>query len=235
MSSVPRRARESGARQRATGRLAYASAAEFAYATLHGEIMDGQLSPGHRMREQELSERLQVSRTPVREALSRLQADGLLAIQPRSGLAVAELDDAGVIELYETREALEGTAAQLAARYANPRDIAAMRSVLAAEASAPDEPVEQQRHNRAFHAALLAASHNRFLLKSLQVLHDALALLGPTTLVRSARREQAEAEHRLILEAIEKRDAVTAEAEMRAHVRHGAEVRQAMRALGARD
>ena len=225
----------SSARLRAADRQAYGSAAEFAYATLRGEIMDGQLPPGHRMREQELSERLQVSRTPVREALSRLQADGLLLMQPRSGLAVAELDDAGVIELYETREALEGTAAQLAARYANPRDIAAMRSILAAEELAPDDPVQQQRHNRAFHAALLAASHNRFLVKSLQVLHDALALLGPTTLVRPGRREQAQAEHRRVLEAIEKRDSVTAETEMRAHVRHGSEVRQATRALAARE
>ena len=225
----------SGARVRVLDRQAYASAAEFAYATLRGEIMDGLLAPGHRLREQELSERLQISRTPVREALSRLQADGLLVMQPRSGLAVAELDDAGVIELYETREALEATAAQLAARYANPRDIAAMRSILAAEELAPDDPVQQQRHNRTFHAALLAASHNRFLVKSLQVLHDALALLGPTTLVRAGRREQAQAEHRRILEAIEKRDSATAEAEMRAHVRHGAEVRQAMRALVARE
>lgn len=225
----------SGARLRVADRQAYASAAEFAYATLRGEIMEGQLPPGQRLREQELSERLQVSRTPVREALSRLQADGLLVMQPRSGLAVAELDDAGVIELYETREALEATAAQLAARYANPRDIAAMRSILAAEELAPEDPVQLQRHNRAFHATLLAASHNRFLLKSLQVLHDALALLGPTTLARTGRREQAQAEHRRILEAIEKRDSATAEAEMRAHVRHGAEMRQAMRALAARD
>lgn len=220
---------------RVSDRHGHASAAGFAYATLRGEIMDGQLPPGHRLREQELSERLQVSRTPVREALSRLEADGLLVMQPRSGLAVAELDDAGVIELYETREALEGTAAQLAARYANPRDIAAMRGMLAAEALAPDDPAQQQRHNRAFHGALLAASHNRFLVKSLQVLHDALALLGPTTLLRQGRRAQAEAEHRRILEAIEKRDSATAEAEMRAHVRHGAEVRQMMRAQETRE
>ena len=220
---------------RAVDRQSYVSAAEFAYATLRGEIMEGLLPPGHRMREQELSERLQVSRTPVREALSRLLADGLLAMQPRSGLAVAELDDAGVIELYETREALEGTAAHLAARYANPRDIGAMRATLVAEAHAPDDPFLQQRHNRAFHDALLAASHNRFLVRSTQVLHDALALLGPTTLARQGRREQAQAEHRRILEAIERRDSAAAEAAMRAHVRNGAEMRQAMRAQETRE
>jgi DNA-binding GntR family transcriptional regulator len=222
-------------RAKLADRAQYSSAAEFAYATLRGEIMEGQLQPGHRMREQELSERLSVSRTPVREALSRLQADGLLVMQPRVGLAVAELDDAGVIELYETREALEGTAASLAARYANPRDIAAMRSILAAEELAPDDHILQQRHNRAFHAAVLAASHNRFLTKSLQVLHDALTLLGPTTLARPDRREQAQAEHRQVLDAIEKRDSAAAEALMRIHVRHGAEVRQSMRATEARE
>ena len=172
----------SGARLRVVDRQAYASAAEFAYATLRGEIMDGHLPAGQRMREQELSERLRISRTPVREALSRLVSDGLVA-----------------------------------------------------EKLAPDDPMQQQRHNRAFHGALLAASHNRFLVKSLQVLHDALALLGPTTLMRQGRREEAQAEHQRILDAIEKRDCARAEQEMRAHVRHGAEVRQAMRAVAGRD
>lgn len=220
----------SAPRVRLSDRQGYGSAAEFAYATLRGQIMDGQLPPGQRMREQELSERLRVSRTPVREALSRLTADGLLVLQPRSGLAVAELDDAGVIELYETREALEGTAASLAARYANPRDIAALRAILETEAVAPENPVLQARHNRTFHAAVLAAAHNRFLLKSLQALHDALSLLGPTTLASPGRRAQAQAEHRRVLDAIERRDSAAAATEMRAHIRHGAAVRQTMRA-----
>ena len=81
---------------------------------------------------------------------------------------------------------------------------------------------------------MLAASHNRFLVKSLQVLHDALALLGPTTLMRKGRRHEAQAEHQRILEAIENRDCLKAEKEMCAHVRHGAEVRQAMRAMAGR-
>lgn len=224
----------SATRPRAADRQQFASAGEFAYVRLRGEIMDGKLPPGHRMVEQELSERLQVSRTPVREALSRLLADGLLEQQPRVGLAVAQLDEAAVIELYETREALEGTAAHLAARYANPRDIAAMRQLLAAEADAVEEPGVLQRHNRAFHEAMLAAAHNRFLLKSVQAMHDALALLGPTTLVRGNRRKEAEAEHRRVLEAIERRDSSAAETEMRAHVRRGGELRQSMRAIAAR-
>lgn len=212
-------------------RKAFASAADFAYAKLRGDIMNGRLLPGHRMREQEISESLSMSRTPVREALSRLQADGLLAMQARSGLAVAALDESGVVELYETREALEGTAAYLAARYANPRDIAALEAELAIEAALPDDPLRQQQQNRAIHAAILAASHNRFLVKSLLALHDALALLGPTTLTTDGRRAQAMQEHRRIFEAIIARDAARAEAEMRAHVRAGAAIRQKMRLI----
>jgi DNA-binding GntR family transcriptional regulator len=212
-------------------RRAYASAADFAYAKLRRDIMDGRLAPGDRMREQVISESLDMSRTPVREALSRLQADGLLAMQGRSGLAVAELDDAGVIELYETREALEGTAAHLAALHANPRDIAVLQAALAAEAAIAEDPVQQQRQNRAFHAAILAASHNRFLAKSLLALHDALALLGPTTLSADGRRTKAQQEHRRIFDAIVARDSNRAEAEMRAHVRAGAAIRQELRRI----
>lgn len=213
----------------------YSSVSDFAYAILRREIMEGRLVPGQRMREQELSEMLQVSRTPTREALSRLQADGLLVLQPRTGLAVAALDDSAVIEIYETREALEGTAALLAARYANPRDIAALRFLLQAEELDAADPATLPRHNRAFHEALYNAAHNRFLLKSLRALHDAMALLGPTTLSAPGRREQARAEHWRIVDAIERRGGATAEAEMRRHVRNGFPLRQAMRGALARD
>ena len=213
-------------------RADFGSAGDFAYAALRREIMEGRLARGQRLREQELSSLLQVSRTPIREALSRLQADGLLVLLPRTGLAVTDLDDGAVTELYETREALEGTAAHLAARYANPRDIAALRGLLEAEEAAPDDPGNLPALNRAFHDALYAAAHNRFLLKSLQALHDSVTLLGPTTLTAPGRREQARAEHRRVVEAIERGDAVVAEAEMRAHVRNGFPLRQAMRGGG---
>ncbi|MBX6374386.1 MAG: GntR family transcriptional regulator [Acetobacteraceae bacterium] len=209
----------------------YASASDFAYAALRRAIMEGRLRPGQRMREQELSEMLQVSRTPIREALSRLQSDGLVVFTPRVGLTVATLDDAAVVELYETRAVLEGAAAQLAARYANPRDIATLHALLRAQEEVPPDPAALFRHNRAFHEALYSAAHNRFLLKSLQALHDAMSLLGPTTLAAPGRREQAHAEHCRIVEAIERRDAAAAEAEARQHVRNGFPLRQAMRTV----
>ncbi|WP_431285700.1 GntR family transcriptional regulator [Humitalea sp. 24SJ18S-53] len=207
----------------------YASAGDFAYAALRREIMEGRLTRGQRLREQELSSMLQVSRTPIREALSRLQAEGLLETLPRTGLAVADLDDAAVVELYETRVALEGTAANLAAHYANPRDISLLRALLVDEEAAPNDAPTLQLLNRAFHDALYAAAHNRFLLKSVAALHDAVTLLGPTTLADPARREQARAEHRRIVDAIERRDPVVAEAESRAHVRNAFPLRKAMR------
>src|SRR5690606_4762822 len=93
----------------------FPSAAEYAYACLREGIVEGRLEPGRRIREAELAAWLGISRTPLRYALSRLELDGLLEMLPRIGLVVSSLDEQAVIELYETREALEGVAAGFAA------------------------------------------------------------------------------------------------------------------------
>ena len=211
----------------------FASAADYAYAALRQAIVAGEFQPGRRMREIALSEWLGVSRTPVRQALSRLEVEGLLEVLPRAGLVVASLDDGAMAELYDMREALEGTAAHLAARNAGPRDIETLESLVELERALPDETAVLYRHNLRFHQALHAAAHNRYLLKSLQALHDALALLGPTTLSSPERLREARREHRRIVAAIARRDPRSAEAEARAHIRNGFPVRRAMRAKRA--
>lgn len=90
-------------------------ASDRAYRVLRDEILDGDLAAGAVLGEVELAERLGVSRTPVREALSRLVADGLVATSGARGLEVTAFDDEHLDELYELREALEVTAARLAA------------------------------------------------------------------------------------------------------------------------
>jgi DNA-binding GntR family transcriptional regulator len=77
------------------------------------------------------------------------------------------------------------------------------------------------RLNRAFHEAIYVAAHNRYLLKTLQALHDSLALLGPTTLTAPGRPDAARGEHERIVAAIVARDAGAAEAAARAHIRNG--------------
>jgi len=206
----------------------FASAADYAYATLRREIVEGRFAPGRRMREIELAQRLGISRTPTRQALSRLELEGLLALRPRAGLVVSVLDMDAVEELYEMRAALEGAAAGMAARHASPRDLALLTRLLDEETGLGSEPMNLYRHNRELHEAIHMAAHNRYLEKSLHALHDAIALLGPTTLAATGRPVVAHAEHAAIVKAIAARDDALADRLARAHILGALDVRRAI-------
>ncbi|CAD0185879.1 putative HTH-type transcriptional regulator YdfH [Ruegeria sp. THAF57] len=203
-----------------------------AYQSLLDEIRAGALLPGDRLREIELSERLGVSRTPVREAIRQLEADGLVTHVPRLGATVRSLDYAEVMELYEMRAVLEGTAARLAARAASDielDELDVLNDRLAEAGTGPDAV----RINKIFHATLLDAAKNRFLTKSTLSLQKALLILGPSQLLDSERAASAVAEHRRIMAALKARDGAAAESEMRAHIQ--AAQRMRIRALQERD
>ena len=196
-----------------------------AYRRLQAAIREGELAPGTRMREEDLAATLRMSRTPVREALRRLQAEGLLEQDAQRGMSVARLDHQGMTELYLMRDVLEGTAARLAARHASEAEVAVLRDLVEVEgkhARDPKAPREHARvlarHNQRFHEALYLAAHNRYLLKTLNALRDAMALLGETTYAAAGRPKSALAEHRAIVEAIAAGDAPAAEAAARAHI-----------------
>lgn len=195
-----------------------------AYETLLAELRDGLLHPGERLRETELAARLGVSRTPVREAIRLLEADGLVVHVPRLGATIRTLDYAEVMELYEMRTVLEGTAARLAVRAASDIEIVELTAInddLARAGSAE----EAFRLNRIFHTALLDAAKNRFLRKSMSGLQKALMILGPTTLAESDRLQQAVGEHETVLQALRDRDAAVAEHAMRSHIEAGQRAR----------
>ncbi|TCL00596.1 GntR family transcriptional regulator [Shimia isoporae] len=188
-----------------------------AYAALLSEIRNGALSPGDRLRETDLAARLGISRTPVREAIRQLEADGLVTHVPRQGASVRSLNYAEVMELYEMRAVLEGTAARLAVRSASDVEIAELRA-LNEEIRAAGEGTRAFHLNRSFHALLLNSAKNRFLAKSVQAMQKAMMILGPTTLSQSERFENAVKEHGDVLDALEARDADAAEAAMRRHI-----------------
>lgn len=191
---------------------------DFAYDAILRAIADRTFKPGDRMPEVAISKWLGISRTPVREALRRLEADGLLAHTPHAGMLVTPVDRRMVAELYDMREMLEGTAARLAAENATRTDIGALNALIAQESRLPVDPAAASRHNRAFHETLYQSAHNRFLLKSLRAIADALLLLGPTTLNSARRQRSAHAEHCAIVERIARRDADGAGALARAHI-----------------
>lgn len=201
------------------------SRAEFAYRRLLKAILNGTMKPGHRVREAEIAEQLNISRTPVREALRRLETEGLLTTAAGRGLVVASLDYQAVMELYQMREVLEGTAARLAARYASEAEIVALQEILNNESVLSAEPDVQAEQNRRFHNAIYHAAHNRYLLKSLNSFRDSMALLGPTTFSVSGRSKTALDEHWEILNAIESHDAARAEECARQHIRMAQQAR----------
>ena len=189
------------------------------YQNIRQMILTGQVTPGDRLKEAELAKRFGLSRTPVREALHRLEVQGLLRHEPHRGMVVPTLDPQAVTELYVMREVLEGTAATLAAQHATDVEIDAMSVLIANDRKHPDDPERMAGNNRAFHGAIHRASHNRFLMQSLKALDESNALLGPTTLKLEARRKQTIGEHEEIVTAIKNRDAAKAEQSMRQHLR----------------
>jgi DNA-binding GntR family transcriptional regulator len=188
---------------------------------VYDEVIDGlrqgRYRPGDRIRSEEIARAFEVSRTPVREALYRLQERGLLEMTP-AGLAVAALDRRAVIELYAMRELLEGAAARFAAENAAPGDIEEIAAVTAAFAATAHDPARQAEFNRAFHDAIHEAARNRYLLGTLRGLHDTLLLLPGTTFETEGRHAGAVDEHEAILHAIRARDADEAERLSRAHI-----------------
>ncbi|MGD9844169.1 MAG: GntR family transcriptional regulator [Variibacter sp.] len=222
-------------RTSADDRAQFGSASDYAYAALREAIVARRFPPGRRMREIELAEWLGVSRTPTRHALSRLEIEGLLTLRPRDGLIVSALDSTATEELYEMRAAIEGAAAAMAARHASARDIATLTDLVDREADVAKNASARFQHNLTFHQALYTAAHNRFLIKSLNALHDVIALLGPTTLGVEGRFRDACREHQRIVRAIAARDEQGAAVEASGHVLKALSIRKAMLGLAARD
>jgi DNA-binding GntR family transcriptional regulator len=201
------------------------SRADFVYDSLRDAIWEGRIGRGERVREEEIARILGVSRTPVREALQRLQRRGLLVTGPGRGLMVAELSKREVIELYAMREILEGSAARFAAQRAMRPEIDILYRLQRDLADAPDDALVLVKLNRRFHQAIYDAAHNQYLTQTLDTLHDSMALLHSTTFRAPNRRRESDEEHRRIVSAIERHDADDAEAIAREHIRQAQRTR----------
>jgi len=188
-----------------------------AYSMILEAIDTGIYRPGDRLVESELADRFGVSRTPIREALQRLETQSLLVRDGRS-LIVASLDHNQMAELYVVRGELEGLAARLAARNATEEEVKLLREMVEADNALKDHPAALARANRRFHQQIHLASHNRFLVQQLDLVHRSMALMATTSLAVVGRGEIAQAEHDRIVSAIEARDGDAADAALRAHI-----------------
>lgn len=189
-----------------------------AHEKLLAAIEDGTLAPGMRLRENELAARLDISRTPVREALKRLELQGLIAHEPHHGATVASLTYGEVTELYQLREVLEGTAARLSAQHATPVEIEVLGRMVDSDRNLINRPDMLARSNRQFHQQVRDSSRNRYLGSALETLRLSLALLAGTTLRAAGRAEASVAEHAAIVAHIAERDPEGAERAARHHI-----------------
>jgi len=194
------------------------SRADFVYENLRDAISDGRIAGGERVREEEVARNLGVSRTPVREALQRLQQRGLLSFGPTRGLVVAQLSHQQVVELYAMREILEGSAARFAAKYATPEEIAILHQLQDQLRAAEGDDLLHKQLDRRFHQAIYEAAHNRYLMQMLDSMLDSFALLHSTTLRLPHRQRNSDEERQRIIDAIQKHDANRAEKAAREHI-----------------
>lgn len=188
-----------------------------AHALILDAIDQGIYRPGDRLVESELAERFGVSRTPIREALQRLETQRLLTRDGRS-LIVASLDHAQMAELYAVRQELEALAARLAAQHAAVEEVQVLRDMVEADRVLLGDPQALARANRRFHYQIHLASHNRYLVQQLDLVYRSMALMARTSLAAKGRGEKALAEHLEIVDAIAARDGERAARALRDHL-----------------
>lgn len=198
-----------------------------AYAELRELIFSGQLLPADRLVETEVAARLNVSRTPVREALQKLHADGLVVEAPRGGYAVAELSPEYILDHYAVREVLEGLAARLAATAATELELLQLAVELDAikRANKANDIDELAARNAAFYHLIAKASHNVALIEVLGLLQDRLRMLRDFNLRVTSRRAEAIKEQQLLMDAIASRNPDASEQAAKALVANARQAR----------
>jgi DNA-binding GntR family transcriptional regulator len=197
------------------------TSADSVYAALRYGIVEGLLPPGTKLRADELAKQLGISRTPIREAHLKLEAEGLIVVRPGVGLVVQAFSPEEVIEIYHIREMLEGKAAALAAENANAYERAGLAELMS-EITAATEVQDfalLRRLTGEFHLTICRAAHNRRLYRMLKELQDHFRRFQPSSLTSAGRGAEALAELSAVQHAIDGRDPEAAEIAARQHRR----------------
>lgn len=195
-----------------------AVAQEHAYGVLREEILAGRLPGGSRLKQEDLARRFKISRMPVRDALNRLRAEGLVTIEPNRSLIVTRLAPEEVLELFEIRAVLEGFALRLAmANFTEEAQVEIEELVQRLERAVADQELWIKRHDE-FHEYLNEWSRRPRLLSEIRQLRTAVRPYFRMFLAARGHPEVGASDHRVIVEAIKRDDVRTAESAMRRHV-----------------
>jgi len=203
------------------------------YDRLKRMILDGRLRPGQKLAERELGAQLKVSRTPVREAMSRLVQEGLVESRPRRGHFVRAIDAAAVADLYDLREALERYAVKLALKRRTPSDLAALDRLARSLRRFAGDAVQSEaeiREAQGVHELLVRAAHDGFLEAMLTQLYNRLQLFVWIDALYEDEAPKTRAEHAAIIAAFKAGDEAKLLKLLGAHLRQSkANVLRALR------
>ena len=192
---------------------------------LRVRIFAHQLAPGTWIDEQTLAKEFGISRTPLREAIKFLAAEGLITMKLRRGAYVTEVNRGDLEQIFTILSLLEGQAAKEAATKAQEKDLNELDDMhLRLEKAAADRNLEQFFEvNVRFHERIIAIANNPWMTGVIADLRKVLKLQRKDSLSRSGRLQSSLSEHREILKALLKRDPIAAEQAMRTHLARGLE------------
>jgi DNA-binding GntR family transcriptional regulator len=193
-----------------------------AYRALKQGIIDGTYQPNQRLTEMELSQVLGVSRPTARQALVRLEQEGLVVIQPNRGASVRSLTVPEALRTLRIREVLDGLAAALAAELATEEELDELSAIVAEmeQLVRANDMLGYSRLNGRLHTAILRAARDDTLYRMLASLNHALVRYQYRTILVPGRQDRSLREHQQLVEAIRARDPSAAEQAMRTHVSH---------------
>jgi len=183
-------------------------------------IINGTLKPRERLMEIQLAEELGVSRTPIREALRKLELEGFIVMVPRKGAYVADISFKDIADVFEIRAALEALAAGLAAERITDEELEEMERLVAekAESIANQDMEKLIKVDTLFHEAIYKASRNQRLTSIISNLREQIQRYRTTSLSYPGRMQRSLEEHRSIVEAIQSRDPQIAQQVAREHI-----------------
>ena len=193
---------------------------EIVFETLRGAILDGALKPGERLMEVQLAEDMGVSRTPVREAIHKLELEGLVLMIPRKGAYVSGISSKDIADVFEVRASLEALAAGLAAERITEEELEALNRFMVQVTINSEvgdfEKVVQSDTN--FHEQIYRASRNNRLVQIINNLRDQIQRFRSASLSHPGRIKETLEEHKNLLEAISERDIITAQTLAQEHI-----------------
>ena len=193
---------------------------ELVFESLREAIIEGRLKPGERLMEMQLADEMGVSRTPVREAIRKLELEGFVVMIPRKGAYVSGISVKDIVEVFEVRAALEAMAAGLAAERITDIELEELERALVqiTEVSDKDDFEAIVETDTNFHDLIYRACRNERLVQIITHLKEQIQRFRTTSLAQPGRLRDAQSEHRSIVEAISERNVEMAQSLAREHI-----------------